>query len=102
MPSFGGVGGATKGGSGAGVGGADGTEAAGGSSFADLLANKVEGLNAQQNASGELTQDLAAGRVDDIAQTMMRIEEASVSLRMATQVRNKAIDAYQEVLRMQI
>lgn len=102
MPSFGGVGGAKGAGAGAGTTATDGTGAAGGSSFADLLANKVEGLNRQQNASGEMTQDLAAGRVDDIAQTMMRIEEASVSLRMATQVRNKAIDAYQEVLRMQI
>lgn len=102
MPAFDGVGGAKRAGAGAGTQSTEGAEGAGGASFADLLANKVEGLNAQQNASGELTQDLAAGRVDDIAQTMMRIEEASVSLRMATQVRNKAIDAYQEVLRMQI
>lgn len=102
MPAFDGVGGSKRAGVGAGTDAAEETGAAGGSSFADLLANKLEGLNQQQKASGELTQDLAAGRVDDIAQTMMRLEEASISLRMATQVRNKAIDAYQEVLRMQI
>lgn len=33
---------------------------------------------------------------------MLRIEQANVSLQMATQVRNKVIEAYQEVLRMQM
>lgn len=82
--------------------GTEGTAAAGGSSFADLLTKQLDGLNAKQGEAAKLTQDLAAGNSQDVAQTMMRIEEASVSMRMATQVRNKAIDAYQEIMRMQI
>ena len=52
--------------------------------------------------ASKATEDMATGRVDDVAQTMMRIEQANVSLQMATQVRNKVIEAYQEVLRMQM
>jgi flagellar hook-basal body complex protein FliE len=71
-------------------------------SFANVLKDKLSSLNAQQVDSGKASQDMATGRVDDVAQTMLRIEQANVSLQMATQVRNKVIDAYQEVLRMQM
>lgn len=77
-------------------------EAAGTGSFAGVLKSKLSELNAQQADSAKASQDMATGRVDDIAQSMLRIEQASVSLQMATQVRNKVIEAYQEVLRMQM
>ena len=73
-----------------------------GNGFANVLADKLQQLNATQNDSNLATQDMATGNVDDVAQTMMRIEQANVSLQMATQVRNKVIEAYQETLRMQI
>lgn len=82
---------------------ADATEAAdGAASFGAVLRGKLAELNTQQAQSNEASQQMATGRVDDIAQTMLRIEQANVSLQMATQVRNKAIEAYQEVLRMQM
>lgn len=71
-------------------------------SFANVLKSKLTDLNAQQVDSGKASEDMATGRVDDVAQTMLRIEQANVSLQMATQVRNKVIEAYQEVLRMQM
>lgn len=77
-------------------------KAAEGGGFAGVLKSKLVELNTQQADAAQATQDMATGRVDDIAQTMLRIEQASVSLQMATQVRNKVIEAYQEVLRMQI
>ena len=73
-----------------------------GNSFGDLLANKIEGMNSKQNEASGLMEDMATGKTDDVAQTMMRIQEANLDLKMATQVRNKVIDAYQEVLRMQM
>ncbi len=94
-----------KGGTG-GVAGTSGVDdAAGGDgagSFASVLKSKLTDLNAQQVDAAKTTEDVATGRVDDVAQAMMRIEQANVSLQMATQVRNKVIDAYQEVLRMSI
>jgi flagellar hook-basal body complex protein FliE len=71
-------------------------------SFASVLKSKLTDLNAQQTDAGKASEDMATGRVDDVAQTMLRIEQANVSLQMATQVRNKVIEAYQEVLRMQM
>lgn len=89
----------------AGEGGA-GTQAAdaaaGSGSFAGVLKSKLTELNAQQGDAARASQDMAVGKVDDVAQTMLRIEQANVSLQMATQVRNKVIEAYQEVLRMQM
>jgi flagellar hook-basal body complex protein FliE len=70
--------------------------------FGEVLKSKLSDLNAQQADAAGAMQDMATGRVDDVAQTMMRIEQANVSLQMATQVRNKVIEAYQEILRMQI
>ena len=97
--------GATKG-VGAGVGSKGGetapVEEGNAASFASVLKSKLTDLNAQQADSASAMQDMATGRVDDVAQTMLRIEQASVSLQMATQVRNKVIEAYQEVLRMQM
>lgn len=77
-------------------------EESGPASFASVLKSKLTDLNAQQADAGKASEDMATGRVDDVAQTMLRIEQANVSLQMATQVRNKVIEAYQEVLRMQM
>ena len=80
--------------------GTEGTSGAGG--FAAVLKDKLTSLTNEQVGASKATEDMATGRVDDVAQTMLRIEQANVSLQMATQVRNKVIEAYQEVLRMQM
>lgn len=78
------------------------SESSNGVDFAAVLKDKLTTLNAQQKDSAVATQDVATGRVDDIAQSLLRMEQASVSLQMATQVRNKVIESYQEILRMQM
>jgi flagellar hook-basal body complex protein FliE len=88
-------------------GGASGAAAAGGgteaaSGFGDVLRGKLGELNESQATANQAAQDLATGDIDDIARTMMQVEQANVSLQMATQLRNKAVEAYQEILRMQI
>ena len=70
--------------------------------FGAILKDKLTALNAQQADSAAASQSVATGQVDDIAQTMLRIEQASVSLQMATQARNKVIESYQEIMRMQM
>jgi flagellar hook-basal body complex protein FliE len=72
------------------------------SDFAAVLKDKLTSLNSQQADAAKASEDMATGRVDDVAQTMLRIEQANVSLQMATQVRNKVIEAYQDILRMQM
>ncbi len=73
-----------------------------GSSFADMLSSKLESLDEGQKTANQVSQDIATNRVDDVAQGLLQVEKANVSLQFATQVRNKAIEAYQEILRMQI
>lgn len=72
------------------------------SGFGDMLRTKLEDLTKTQVAGETAATDLAAGRADDVAQTMIKVEQANISLQMATQMRNKVIEAYQEILRMQV
>lgn len=70
--------------------------------FAGMIQSQLTKLNEAQATSDSVAQDLAANRVDDVAQAMLSVEKANVQLQYATQLRNKAIEAYQEILRMQI
>jgi len=90
----------TAGANGAGAAGRD--AAAGGSSFADLLKQAVGDVNQLQLQAEQAGMDLAAGRVTDLHQVMIITEKADLALQMAIQVRNKVIDAYQEIMRMPI
>ena len=45
---------------------------------------------------------MATGRSHNIHETMIALDKADVSFRMLTKVRNKAVEAYQEIMRMQI
>lgn len=84
----------------------DGAGAAAGtgksSGFGSVLRGKLDELAQSQQLGEQAATDLATNRAEDVAQSMVRIEQANVTLQMATQIRNKAIEAYQEILRMQI
>ena len=45
---------------------------------------------------------LATGEIEDISQVTIAAEKAAINLQLAIQVRNKALDAYQEIMRMQM
>lgn len=71
-------------------------------SFADTLKEAIDGVNQLQKASDRAAQDLATGRTDNVADVMIAAEKADVALRVMVQVRNKIIDAYQEIMKMQV
>ncbi len=73
-----------------------------GKSFADTLKESIANVNELQKDSNEKIQQLATGRTDDIASVMITAEKADIALRTMVQVRNKIIDAYQEIMRMQV
>ena len=78
------------------------TPAGGGQGFGNMLGNAVDKLeNSQQQASAASTQ-LATGQATDISQVTMQVENASLALQLAVQVRNKAVDAYNDLFRMQV
>ncbi len=70
--------------------------------FGDLLKaaiNKVEGL---QIESANLANDFAAGKIDNIQQVTIAGSKAELALQFSVQIRNKVLDAYSEIMRMQI
>ncbi|MBX6351130.1 MAG: flagellar hook-basal body complex protein FliE [Clostridia bacterium] len=59
-------------------------------------------VNAFQLEAQAAGQALASGSVDDVAKAMIAAQKASLALELTVEVRNRAIEAYQEVMRMQI
>jgi flagellar hook-basal body complex protein FliE len=73
-----------------------------GPSFADTLKEAVGNVNQLHVEADRKAQELATGKTDDIAGVMIAAEKADVALRAMVQVRNKIIDAYQEIMKMQV
>lgn len=74
-----------------------------GASFINDLKKSLDNVNEKQVESDVLTEKLVRGDENvDIHQVMLSTEEAKMSLQLAVQVRNKLLDAYQELSRMQL
>lgn len=69
--------------------------------FENVLSQTMESLNGQQVASNEAITGLITGDVDNLHNVMIQTIEAQLSLELAIQVRNKAIEAYNDVKNMQ-
>ncbi len=91
-----GIGAGSAAGSGAGAGTTTGA------SFGDLLKQAIGDVNQLQLQAEQAGLDLAAGNVTDLHQVMIMTEKANLALELAIQVRNKVIDAYQEIMRMPV
>ena len=71
--------------------------------FSAILKDSVAKVNSYQNEAAELKTAYAIGDSDvDIPEVMIAIQKASLSFEAATQVRNKLLNAYQEVMNMQV
>ena len=79
-----------------------GSSAETGKSFADTLKDAVGNVNELQKNSDKQMQALATGKTDNVADVMIAAEKADIALKVMVQVRNKIIDAYQEVMKMQV
>lgn len=76
--------------------------AASGGSFSDLMTKSFEQVNDYQHQADRAVGELVAGRSKNIHETMLTIERADTSLKLMTQVRNKILEAYREIMRMQV
>lgn len=72
------------------------------SDFYKYLKNELDKVNDTQINAENSTMDLLTGEARDIHQVLIATEEAKLSLELAVQIRNKLVDAYQELIRMQI
>ena len=71
-------------------------------SFKTFLAEALQKVNQQQIRAEQMTQQLVSGQAENLHDVMIAAEEAAISLQMAVQIRNKVVEAYQEIMRMQI
>jgi flagellar hook-basal body complex protein FliE len=71
-------------------------------SFGDVLQESVDKVNLYQTQADTAIKELVAGRSKNIHETMLSIERADSSLKLMMQVRNKILDAYKEIMRMQV
>jgi flagellar hook-basal body complex protein FliE len=71
------------------------------SAFQSLL-GALNQLNGELNAGEQALTAMASGTVDNLHQSMMGLEKVRLTLQLLLQVRSRALDAYQELMRMQI
>ena len=73
-----------------------------GSAFVELFENFLKEVNNQQLSAREVEKALSEGRVKNVEEALYVIEKADLSLRLLTEIRNKALESYQEIMRMQV
>ncbi len=76
-------------------------ERSGGPSFADTLGQALATTDAMQGAADEQVARLATGS-GNLHETSLALEKADTAMRLLTKVRNKLVDAYQDVMRMSV
>jgi flagellar hook-basal body complex protein FliE len=73
-----------------------------GNSFSSLLGKMVSDVNAQQLGSAQTVNALQSGANVPLHQAVISMEEASVSFQLMVEVRNRLLESYQEIMRMQM
>jgi flagellar hook-basal body complex protein FliE len=71
-------------------------------SFATVLKDSLARVSQLQHDADDAIRSLATGGPSSLHDTMIALEKADLSFRLMMQVRNKIVEAYQEVLRMQV
>ncbi len=71
-------------------------------SFSSVLNSAISSVNKEQVEGYKAMEEIATGKVTNLQEAVRQIEEAELSLKLALEVKNKAVSAYKEVMRMQI
>ena len=74
----------------------------GGSSFADTLKESIDKVGQLEKEANQQTETLVKGQGQDVHNTMIAIEKADLSFQLMMQIRNKIINAYEEIMRLQV
>ncbi|MBS1714730.1 MAG: flagellar hook-basal body complex protein FliE [Armatimonadetes bacterium] len=75
---------------------------ASGDDFGQMLMDAIKDVNEVQQKSEALQNDLMAGRPVETANLMIAMQQASTAMNLTLQVRNKLLEAYQEISRMNV
>ena len=70
--------------------------------FSDILSNALDNVNKLQLESEEYRNLLVTGEIDNLHDVTIAQEKANISLQLTLSIRNKMVEAYREIMRMQI
>ncbi|TQR20917.1 flagellar hook-basal body complex protein FliE [Psychrobacillus vulpis] len=70
--------------------------------FGDFLKSAIESVNEDQKASDVMTEKLIRGEDVELHDVMIASQKASITLNATLEIRNKVIEAYQEIMRMPV
>nr|WP_242833202.1 flagellar hook-basal body complex protein FliE [Desulfosporosinus acidiphilus] len=79
----------------------DGAQKAG-TDFAKFLSDALGQVNALQVNADNASTQLATGQIQDVSTAMVALEKANLSLSLTVQVRDKVLDAYHQIMTMQM
>jgi flagellar hook-basal body complex protein FliE len=71
-------------------------------SFQSMLNDAISEVNSTQVDGYKSMEGIASGKVTNLQQAVQKIEEAELSLKLALEVKNKALNAYKEIMKMSI
>ncbi len=71
-------------------------------SFQNVLKQFIKDVNELQNSAGEAIEKAIAGEITDIHDVMIAVEKAKTSFELLVEVRNKMLEAYKELMRLQV
>lgn len=72
------------------------------SSFGDTLNQAIADVNSLQSEAGKAVEKMVAGESTDLHDVMIAVEKARTSFDLLMEIRNKTIDVYREIMRMQV
>jgi len=78
------------------------TPAAQGTAFGNVLEQSIAKVDRLQHEAEAVSRQLALGEQKDIHQTMIAIEKADIGMNLMLQIRNKLVNAYQEIMNMPV
>ena len=73
-----------------------------GEDFLSVLKESIEEVNKSQQEADKASTSIATGTVKDLHQAAITIDKAEISMKIMLEVRNKALNAYKEILRTQV
>jgi flagellar hook-basal body complex protein FliE len=71
-------------------------------SFGEFLTDSVAQVNNLQTQANKAVQELVTGKSQNLHETMLAVEQADLAFKTMNQIRLKVIDAYKEVMKMQV
>ncbi|NPV92054.1 MAG: flagellar hook-basal body complex protein FliE [Firmicutes bacterium] len=84
------------------AGDSEGSGIARGGNFGEMLQQAIGDVNRMQQEADQAATKVVTGDVQDIHQAALAAEKAMLSLQLTLQVRSKVLEAYQEIIRMQV